>query len=164
MGIVLARIDDRFIHGQVTVGWSQKLRPQRIVLCNDEIAADPWQARVYRSAVSPEVAVDVVRGADAPELLGALPPDERTILLVGSPADMHYLFTQGLPLREVNVGGMHWTKGKQELLAYVYVDRTDLDVFRSFLERGVRLAARPVPGARETEIDLPLIAALEERL
>jgi mannose/fructose/N-acetylgalactosamine-specific phosphotransferase system component IIB len=164
MGIVLARIDDRFIHGQVTVGWSQKLRPDRIVLCNDEIAADPWQTRVYRSSVPPRIAVDIVAGAAGVPALAVLPPEERTILLAGTPTDMYYLFAQGLPLEEVNVGGMHWTKGKQELLSYVYVDRTDLDVFRSFLEKGVRLSARQVPGARETAIDLPLLAALEERL
>ena len=164
MSIVLARIDDRFIHGQVTVGWSQKLRPDRIVLCNDEIAADAWQTRVYRSSVPPHIAVNVMAGSGAPASLAALPPGERTILLAGSPADMYYLLVQGLPLEEVNVGGMHWTKGKQELLTYIYVDRTDLDVFRSFLEKGVRLSARQVPGGREVQIDLPMIAALEERL
>jgi PTS system mannose-specific IIB component len=164
MGIVLARIDDRFIHGQVTVGWSQKLRPQRIVLCNDEIAADPWQSRVYRSSVPPQIAVDIVSlegGASALARDGAA---ERTILLAGSPLDMHDLLTRGLALFEVNVGGMHWVKGKQEMLPYVYVDHTDLDVFRALLGRGVRLSARPVPGAREAEIDLALIATVEERL
>ena len=32
MPVVLARIDDRLIHGQVTVGWSEQLRPDRILL------------------------------------------------------------------------------------------------------------------------------------
>jgi mannose/fructose/N-acetylgalactosamine-specific phosphotransferase system component IIB len=164
MGIVLARIDDRFIHGQVTVGWSQKLRPHRIVLCNDEIAADPWQSRVYRSSVPPRIAVEILSAESTVAALAAAPPGERVILLAGAPLDMHDLLARGLPLTEVNVGGMHWVKGKEEMLPYVYVNRTDLDVFRAFLGRGVRLSARPVPGARETEIDLPLIAALEERL
>jgi len=164
MGIVLARIDDRFIHGQVTVGWSQKLRPQRIVLCNDEIAGDPWQSRVYRSSVPPQIAVDILAGAEAAAALGAAPAAERTILLAGTPADMLDLHRRGLALTEVNVGGMHYLKGKQELLSFVYVDRADLEVFRALVEGGVRLVARQVPNARETEIDLPLIAAMEERL
>lgn len=164
MGIVLARIDDRFIHGQVTVGWSQKLRPQRIVLCNDEIAGDPWQSRVYRSSVPPQIAVDILSGAEAAAVLGAAPGAERTILLAGTPADMLDLHRRGLALTEINVGGMHYLKGKQELLSFVYVDRADLEVFRTFVEGGVRLAARQVPNARETEIDLPLIAEMEERL
>ena len=164
MGIVLARIDDRFIHGQVTVGWSQKLRPHRIVLCNGEIAGDPWQSRVYRSSVPPEIAVEILDAEAAVPALCNAADERRTILLAGSPLDMHELLSRGLALAEVNVGGMHWLKGKEEMLPYVYVDRTDLDVFRAFLDRGVRLAARPVPGARETIIDHALIAAIEERL
>ncbi len=167
MGIILARIDDRFIHGQVTVGWSQKLRPTRIVLSNDEIAADAWQSRVYRSSVPPQIGVAVLSGAETVAALAGADgegPRDRTILIAGSPVDMHYLLTHGLALSEVNVGGMHYTKGKQEMLPYVYVDRTDLDVFRSLLEKGVRLSARQVPGARETVIDLPLLAAAEECL
>jgi mannose/fructose/N-acetylgalactosamine-specific phosphotransferase system component IIB len=172
MAIVLARIDDRFIHGQVTVGWSQKLRPQRIVLCNDEIAADPWQSRVYRASVPPHIKVSILSGAETAAALLAVqggPVDgpraeEKTILLAGSPADMHALLTEGLALGEVNVGGMHYTDGKVALLPYVYVDRTDVDVFRSFLQRGVRLVARQVPGGREVTLDEPLLAAVEARL
>jgi mannose/fructose/N-acetylgalactosamine-specific phosphotransferase system component IIB len=167
MAIILARIDDRFIHGQVTVGWSQKLRPTRIVLSNDEIAADQWQSRVYSSSVPPRIAVAVLSGADTLATLAppqTPEPRDRTILIAGSPGDMHFLCTHGLPLAEINVGGMHYTKGKTELLPFVYADRTDLDVFRSLLAKGVRLLARQVPGARETEIDLAMIAAAEECL
>ena len=35
MPVILARIDDRLIHGQVTVGWSEALRPDRIILANN---------------------------------------------------------------------------------------------------------------------------------
>ena len=31
MPVILARIDDRLIHGQVTVGWSERLHPDRIL-------------------------------------------------------------------------------------------------------------------------------------
>ena len=48
MPVVLARVDDRLIHGQVTVGWSQQLNPDRILLANNAIAGDPEiPGRVY---------------------------------------------------------------------------------------------------------------------
>ena len=60
MGVVLARIDDRLIHGQVTVGWCQKLRPDRILLADNAIAADEWQSEIYRCSVPPSIAVSVL--------------------------------------------------------------------------------------------------------
>ena len=168
MNLVLARIDDRFIHGQVTVGWGQKLRPERILLANDEIAADPWQVRVYAATVPSDVTVTVLPLADAAAVLrdpdDVASGDERTILLTGCPADMHGLVALGAPLERINVGGMHFASGKQEMLPSVYVDRDDLAVFRTLLRRGVRLAAQAVPGGREVVLDDGLLASMEARL
>jgi mannose/fructose/N-acetylgalactosamine-specific phosphotransferase system component IIB len=168
MRLVLARIDDRFIHGQVTVGWGQRLMPDLILLANDEIADDPWQARVYTSTVAPGMAVSVLGlNAAAATLQAVRSPDsepQRVILLTGSPADMHTLVSLGVTLARVNIGGMHFCAGKQQLLPTVYVDRDDLAVFRALLRRGIRMAVQSVPGARETLIDDGLLAAMEARL
>lgn len=168
MEILLARIDDRFIHGQVTVGWNQVLQPGHLILANNEIAADLWQSRVYSSSVSPEIIVSILGTSEAAALLRT-PPDqtasrETGILLTGNPSDMHFLHRHGVALAEVNVGGMHHAPGKHEMLPFVYVDAQDLAVFRSFLAGGTRLSAQQVPGGWATEIDLELIESLEELL
>jgi mannose/fructose/N-acetylgalactosamine-specific phosphotransferase system component IIB len=166
MNVVLARIDDRFIHGQVTVGWSQKLRPDHIILSNNEIAADPWQARVYRSAVPPEMRVSILNTSQTVAALnsedGSSSREERSILLVGDPNDMLFVQRHGSLLREINVGGMHYAEGKRKLLPFVYVDPQDLSAFRSLLTLGCRLVAQQLPGSKETEIDLSLLVATEK--
>lgn len=168
MNLVLVRIDDRFIHGQVVVGWGQRLRPDLIILANDEIAADSWQTRVYAHTVPQYMAVSVLALLDAAAALrgsGEITTrPKRTILLAGSPADMHRLISLGASFEHVNVGGMHYASGKQQLLPSVYVDRGDLKAFRALLGCGVRLAAQAVPGGRELPIDDTLLAAAEARL
>ena len=167
MDIVLARIDDRFIHGQVTVGWSQVLRPDRLVLANNEIAADSWQSRVYSSAAPPEIRVSVLSTSQTVAALKSsntpLGRDETGILLVGSPSDMYFIHNHGTRLVEVNVGGMHFVEGKKEMLPYVYVDRQDLTAFRSLLSSGSRLSARQLPAGKETIIDLAMVEAMEDQ-
>ena len=39
MPIILARIDDRLIHGQVTVGWANILKPKIIVVVSDQVSS-----------------------------------------------------------------------------------------------------------------------------
>jgi len=167
MPVVLARIDARFIHGQVTVGWSRKLQPDAIILCNDSIAADPWQSRVYASSVPPQMKVSILDRESTARLLapgGFRDRSENIILLVGSPEDMHDLQRRGLGLAEVNVGGMHYVKGKQELLEFVYVDRPDLQALRALQADGVHLVAQTVPGGKAIELDAELLAEMEEAL
>lgn len=37
------RIDNRLIHGQVAVTWRAHVGAQAIIVCNDQVAADPIQ-------------------------------------------------------------------------------------------------------------------------
>jgi len=165
MPVVLARVDDRLIHGQVTVGWSERLRPDRIVLASNAIAADPWQSRVYASSVPPSIAVSVLSLARAAAALRA--PEaaaERIIVLTGTPTEMSDLAHLGAPLPAVNLGGMHFGAGKAEMLPFVFVDRQDLEALRRLLAAGLLISAQQVPGGREHGIGLNEVLAMETRL
>jgi fructose-specific PTS system IIB component len=166
--VILARIDDRFIHGQVTVGWGQALRPDHIVLANDAIAADPWQGRVYATGVPPAIGVSVLglarSAAELREPCGPLATARRVILLTGSPADMLALALAGVLIPRVNVGGLHYAFGKQQMLPSVFVDRQDIAALRAFVRAGAAVSLQALPGAREVPIDERLLAVVEDRL
>jgi len=164
MPVILARIDDRLIHGQVTVGWSERLRPDRILLANNAIAADPWQTKVYSSTVPPEIEVSILPVSKAASSLAAPERlDEQVLLLAGSVGEMAELVRIGVPVREVNVGGLHFGPGKREMLPFVYVDRQDLKAFVRLLEMGMSLSAQQVPGGREYLIDQEQIQEMGEK-
>ncbi len=163
MPVVLARIDDRLIHGQVTVGWSEQLRPDRILLANNAIAADSWQKKVYSSTVPPGIQVSILPVAKAAACL--VDPEhstERVLLLTGSPEEMAELIRIGIPVNDVNVGGLHFSAGKREMLPFVYVDRQDLKAFSRLLEMGANLSAQQVPGGREHPINQTQIQQMGE--
>ena len=43
MPIVLCRVDDRLVHGQVVIGWGRPLDVEFIVLVDGNVAASPWE-------------------------------------------------------------------------------------------------------------------------
>ena len=49
--IVLARIDDRLIHGQVMTAWVQYTGGNEIVIADDKVANDPFLSAVITGAV-----------------------------------------------------------------------------------------------------------------
>ena len=164
MPVILARIDDRLIHGQVTVGWSEALRPDRIVLANNSIAADPWQSKVYASTVPPHIKVSILPVARAAAYLAdPAHEQEKVLLLTGSPEEMSELVRLGVPVDEVNVGGLHFSAGKLEMLPFVYLDRQDLTALVRLIEMGATLSAQQVPGGREHVIDMEEIREMGDR-
>ena len=55
MPIILYRVDERLIHGQVVVGWSNRLKIDQIVLVNDQVSSNPWERELYLACVTPEI-------------------------------------------------------------------------------------------------------------
>lgn len=163
MPLVLARIDDRLIHGQVTVGWATHLEPDLILLANNEIAADDWQTEVYSSSVPPHIKVSILSLAEAAnELLKSEQSPEKILLLTGSLAEMAGLSSMGVPLRKINVGGLHFSPGKKEMLPFVYLGRQDFLPLRNLLAKDVPIHAQQVPGGFECEIDSGKVDEMED--
>lgn len=165
MPVILARVDDRMIHGQVTVGWSQQLHPDRILLASNEVAADPWQSRVYASSVPPEIKVSIFSIAEAVSHLGTEEfHAERIILLTASPGEMAELARLGAALAEVNIGGLHFSAGRKEMLSFVYVNRQDLKAMCRLLDQGIELFAQQVPGGKNYRLAKYQLQEMAEKL
>ena len=145
MPIVLARIDDRLIHGQVAHGWSA-LRATLFVVVSDTLRADPSLADLYLVAVPDGARGRVLSVAEtlAPSFREEA-ERERTILVLPGTEEALRLVEGGLPLVELNVGGLHFSEGKRELLPYLFWDDADLERLRSLAARGVKLTAQDLP-------------------
>lgn len=162
MGFVLVRVDDRLIHGQVTVAWGAALSPGRIVLVNDEVAECDWRCDLYTDTDAMGVPVSIVTlEAFAERLSEASWESERTFVIVESPADLLALIERGLDIPEANIGGMHYAEGKREILPYLYVDEEDVSAMREIMAGGTKLEARDVPQAQSQDLAV-LLRALEE--
>ena len=92
MSLVLYRIDDRLIHGQVVIGWGRPLDVGFIALVDDQVAASDWEQDLYRMGVPPEVEVFFASVIDAARLAPEWRSDPRPgILLTADIATMERL-------------------------------------------------------------------------
>jgi len=157
MSFALVRIDDRLIHGQVVVAWGGALCIDRILLVNDDVAHTGWKRALYAEADAMGAAISVldIDEFDAQIASGAW-QDEKVILVVGTPRDARLLFEHGLDVESINIGGMHYSEGKREILPYVYIDDDDRRELLAIAAGGVALEARDVPQADPIDL-LPFL-------
>ena len=67
--IVLSRIDDRLIHGQVMTAWVQHVGGNEIVIVDDKVAKDPFLSAVITGAVPKHLNAQAMTIDDAAEYL-----------------------------------------------------------------------------------------------
>jgi PTS system mannose-specific IIB component len=163
MSFVLVRVDDRLIHGQVTVAWGSWLSPTRIILVNDEVCGCDWRCALYEDTDSMGVPVSIVtREGFAEGLRAGTWNDERAFVIVETPRELLDLIRGGLDVPEANIGGMHHADGKHELLPYVFVDDDDVAAMKEIMAEGTRLTARDVPQAQPQDLAV-LLRAHEDK-
>ncbi len=145
--IVLTRVDDRLIHGQVVLGWGRILQPDRIVVADDEVAASEWESNLYLTAAPQEIKVSILSIQEAYEQVrGGVFDRERIILLVKHPQGVLDLVNLGLEVDTVNVGGLHYAEGKERILDNVYLDAGERNALRELVKMGITLESRALPG------------------
>src|SRR5829696_7226073 len=96
MPIVLSRVDDRLVHGQVVIGWGRPLGVEFIVLVDEGVAASPWEQDLYRMAVPPGLEIRFMTVPEAGPLLGEWQAGARRgVLLTGDIQTMAALHRAG---------------------------------------------------------------------
>lgn len=146
MPIVLFRIDERLIHGQVVIGWGQQLRPDRYVVVDAQLAESGWEQDLYRLGASNKEVLFVTIDRARERLAEWRDAPERSILLTRDIATMRRL-AEGRLLEgaQVNLGGIHHGPGRDEVLTYLHLTEDDREDLRAIEAEGATVTARDLP-------------------
>jgi PTS system mannose-specific IIB component/fructoselysine and glucoselysine-specific PTS system IIB component len=145
MAIVLYRVDDRLVHGQVVIGWGRTLGVSLIVMVDDDVAGSDWEQELYRMGVPPEIELRFARIADVGSQGPEWAADPRpTILLTGDIATM-VAVCHAMPVAQVNLGGLHHKPGRTERLPYIFLAEDDLRLLQQLERDGVEVTGQDLP-------------------
>jgi len=153
MPVILARIDDRLIHGQVTEGWVKNLKPDVILVVSDKLATCEWEYELCLAALPSYIRGRIVGLEEAPAIINDLQSKgSAAYVLFESPRDAFRTISAGAHIPKLNVGGMHSFKGKRELVDYIFVDDDDSAYLKKLKDIGIELDFRDLPGRENVDV------------
>jgi fructose-specific PTS system IIB component len=151
MPIVLLRIDDRYIHGQVTVGWTRAYGVNEIWVVDDFIASNPMMKQLQIALAPPGTKVSVLTVKEAIEKIKSGNYDKRNkiMIIVAKPKDCLKIFKEaGKILDWINVGQSAWKQGKVLVVKNFAVGPEDVEAFKELAKMGVELRYQMLPEDR----------------
>lgn len=142
--VILARIDNRLIHGQIIETWLPHTRASVVIVANDELAVDDLQQEIMSLAIpqtveSLFVSVDRIAGVIG-DLTGS-----SVIVLFSSCSDAKRAFETGFGFDVLNIGNVHYSPGKRQISPSVALSDEDESCLKHLLRKGVELDFRCVP-------------------
>jgi PTS system N-acetylgalactosamine-specific IIB component len=152
MNLVLIRIDNRLIHGQVATAWTQDSGANLLVVPNDKVAVDTTRQSLMNMATPAGVQTRFFTIQKTIDILHKASDRQIIALIVETPQDVLKLVEGGIPIKKVNIGNMHMSPGKTQISKSVCVDQDDIDTFKKLKELGVELEIQRVPTESKEDI------------
>jgi mannose/fructose/sorbose-specific phosphotransferase system IIB component len=154
MKIVLVRVDDRLIHGQVVVGWTRTVGGTNIVVANDEVANNSMQRTLLKMAAPAGVKATILTVEEAAKQLNEQKfSGENVIVLVRDPQSLVRLVESGFNLKKVNVGNVRSAQGKIRLTKEVHASEAEIEAWKKLDKLGVILEAQWLPDQPKTNFN-----------
>ncbi len=156
MTIVLLRVDERLIHGQVVVGWGNQLRPTKYVVIDDELAASSWEQDLYKLAVPSKTDVAFLTRAEACEAIAEMKddPEARIVMLLRTLDTARTLAQDGvLEGMVLNLGGLHHRDGCNALRGYLHLNEDDRQALADIKHHGLELVGQDLPSSPKVPIE-----------
>lgn len=143
--ILLTRIDNRLIHGQVATQWNNYLGANLILVANDEVSTNQSRQSLMDMAAPSGVATRYFSIQKTIDIIQKAADRQLIFIVCESPTDVLRLVEGGVPINKVNIGNMHMSEGKRQVAKVVAVDEEDVKAFHKLQELGVALSIQPVP-------------------
>lgn len=144
----LVRVDDRLIHGQVSVGWAPVIAPKYLIIADDEISLSEEDKELYLLGVPFEYEGMVFSVKEAAEFLNNH-EKESSIILLRNLKNALELYRSGYVFEHLNIGGLHLSEGKEEINHYVFMDETDIEYLKKIEEKGIKVFIQDLPANKK---------------
>lgn len=152
--IKLTRIDNRLVHGQVGVTWVNSIGVDTIVVIDDEVAVNIMRQKLMASiAHASNVQIRFYSVDNFVEVFNNTESCQKLYLVVHNPVIVRRLVEKGIKLENINLGNMHYEKGKVAFNRKMYLSEDDIDAINFLVEQGINMYYQDVPGSLSEKIE-----------
>lgn len=151
--IVLARVDERLIHGQVMTSWLKLCAANVIVIIDTASATNAFLKRILFAAAPKDIELLVLTEGDAAAYLKEdSPAGEKVLVLTKIPQPMLAMLQNGVAIKEVILGNMGGAPGRKRFNRSISASPEEIQAFRDILAMNVGVYCQMVPSDSKEDV------------
>ena len=150
--IEMARVDNRLIHGQISVRWCSKLEINTIIVVNDAVAQNKVQQGLLDMAVPDEYHTRYYTLQQAIDKLPNVSSDKKMLLIFENIQDLRSLVAAGVKIPYINIGNLDMSPGKRHIAASTSLSQEEVDWLDSQAQAGTKVEVRRIPSEEATYV------------
>ncbi len=152
MNILLSRIDERLIHGQVMTRWITGFYITRIILVDDKIAKDDFMVDVLMLSAPVGVEVLALTVEDALKFIQSDTSDAKTLLLFKEIRYAKALADNGFLVPKLNIGNIGSSPIRKPVTREVFMSLEEQAMAKELCNKGMYIYIQKLPSDKEVDI------------
>jgi D-glucosaminate-specific PTS system IIB component len=152
--VVMNRVDDRLIHGQVITGWLGLRNANAIWIVDDAVATNPMMLDIFKFAAPANCKIEAFTIDAAAERLQKLNEGkERVLLITKVPKTFLRLMELGYRPSDVNYGAMAHKAQSKNVAPNCDLSPEEIADTEALYKQGIRVWIQLVPFGGQKETD-----------
>lgn len=151
--VVLARVDDRLIHGQVMTAWLQYVGANHIIIIDDETASDDFLKSVIEMSVPREIKLNIYHCDESAAEIKKMSDDEKVMILAKVPESFLALIETGLPLKKIIIGGMGANPKRTKLYKNISASDVERETFKKIIAHDTEVVIHIIPDQKAVGVE-----------
>lgn len=144
--IVMHRIDDRLIHGQVMTGWLGLRGANALWIVDDTVASTPMMLDIFRFAAPAGIKMEAMSVDKAFERLSNLSAgNDKVILITKVPKTFVRLLEKGYKPADINYGAMAHKPQSRNVTQNCDLSPEEIEDTETLFNSGIRIWIQLVP-------------------
>lgn len=150
----LSRVDNRYIHGQVSARLVREFEISKILLISDAYAADPFMSELYKT-MAIGFSVDVMGIAEAAKNFneGKFANEKSLMLLWGTIEDASATFNAGLKFNFISLANIPGENGRVKVNNSCYINQSEAIKLKELAKSGVDVYFQAMTDLPKTSLE-----------
>ena len=142
--VVLARIDERLLHGQVCTKWMQATHANVIVLADDDLVNDKFTCKIFMGMKPAGTELQIFTVDQAIEYLKEDSPENEKVMLLTKSAQSFLRMNEAGVVYDKIICGSAAVSGnkygkRKKLIRDLFASDSEKDAMRALIDKGVTM-------------------------
>lgn len=153
MPIVISRVDDRLVHGQVMTSWVRTHNINVIVIVDDVLVNDPLQLNILKLSTPVGVKLFLVNSEKFIRKYQEGVFDKYQVMLIFENVfEVLKLVVAGIPIKLLNIGGIRFKEGRKQYSKAISLSEDERSCVVKLIELGVDIEHRQVQSDQSVNV------------
>jgi len=150
--IVLARVDDRLIHGQITIGWLNKIKVDTIIIINKELRSNTFLSEMTKQAAPDNYRTEIFNTEEFIEYYKNSTKEDILILSKEVKVYENIQIKEEI-FSEINIGNIGSKDDSKKIYKNVHINSEEKKSIKNLLEKNCNIYLQMLPEDSKINIE-----------